>query len=826
MATSGAMSTDNQYIKYTISITQNSQNVTSNTSNVTVSVRFYRTNTGYTTYGRGTVYCKINGTTYSASVTTSHKITNSGIVLFTKTLNISHNSDGTKTLTCSAWIDHSRVESSEQSYSQTLTTIPRKSTLSVGNGTLGTAQTLTVTRQSTSFTHTITATCSGSSTTVCSKSTSTSISFTPPISWASKNTTGTSVSVTYKIETFNGSTSVGSTSYTKTCSIPSSVVPTVSFSVSDSTGYLSTYGGYVQGQSKFQISISASGIRGSTIKSYSTSANGSKYTASSFTTEVIRNSGTSTITATVTDSRGRTASASKSVTVLAYSTPKITSMTVIRCSSNGTANSSGAYLGITFSSSVTSLSSKNTATYTVQYKKTSESSYTSATLTNYANNYSVTNGSYVFAADTTSSYDVIFKVTDNFTSSSKTAEGGTTSKTFSFLQNGTGIAFGKVAENEGFEVEWPSTFNGATSFGAPVYNQYGERIDNEFVKSSLTTSLLDYAENLSHNGFFCVTLGGSSYTANDLPTTPGYWEYGSAIIFRREASSIYVVLVDCLGQIATNGINNSNAWNGWRTHVNSNGGVMTGTLTNKATNNYLGQFRFNAHWMGIYSDTTYATRYGWIGYNSSFTAMCLVNETGNLEFNIRDSTYRIIFVADATDGSQASLRATPTGTIYLGNASYKWKAVYASSGSIVTSDRKQKKDFAEFDEKYENLFFDLKPTLYRFIDNNSNRIHSGFIAQDVEESLEENGLTALDFAAFCKDKAIVVEKDENGEDVEINKLDEDGNQVYDYSLRYEEFIALNTHMLQKAYAKIDEQQKQIDSLQAQIDELKLLIASK
>ena len=82
MATSSAMKTSNQYVKYKITITQNSRDINNNKSNVTVSVRFYRTNTGYTTYGSGTVYCKINGTKYSAAVEPSQKITNSGIVLF------------------------------------------------------------------------------------------------------------------------------------------------------------------------------------------------------------------------------------------------------------------------------------------------------------------------------------------------------------------------------------------------------------------------------------------------------------------------------------------------------------------------------------------------------------------------------------------------------------------------------------------------------------------------------------------------------------------------------------------------------------------------
>ena len=157
MATSSAMSTSNQYIKYTISITQNRQKTENNTSNVTVSVRFYRTNTGYTSYGTGTVYCKINGTQYTASVTPSQKITNSGIVLFTKTLDISHDSDGKKTLTCSAWISHEVVTSSEQSYSQALSTIYRASvpTVSASSVMMGNTLTINTNRKSSSFTHTL-----------------------------------------------------------------------------------------------------------------------------------------------------------------------------------------------------------------------------------------------------------------------------------------------------------------------------------------------------------------------------------------------------------------------------------------------------------------------------------------------------------------------------------------------------------------------------------------------------------------------------------------------------------------------------------------------
>lgn len=455
MGWSSNMSTTNQYIVYEIGITQNSQSITNNTSNVTVQVWVTRTNSGYTTYGTGTVYCRINGALYSASITPSQKITNSGIYIFSTTLNIPHNSDGTKTLTCSAWISHERFSSNEQSYSQTLSTIPRKSELAVSNGTLGTTQTLTVTRKSTSFTHTITYTCGSYSGTICDKSTSTSISWTPPLEFANGEPNGGSVYISLKIETFNGSTSIGSNTYSITCAIPTSVVPTVSFTVGDAMGYLSTYSAYVQTKSKFQIAITAAGVYSSTIKSYSTSVDGKTFSDSSFTTDVIKNSGTLTITVTVTDSRGRTATTSKTVTVLAYVGPKISSFSVKRCNSSGGSDSAGAYLGLTFSASITALNSKNTAAYVVKYKKKTDRSYTSATLSSYAGSYSVSNGTYVFAASTSSSYDVILEVTDAFSTANKSGEGSSITKLFSWLNQGLGWAFGKVAEfKDALEVAW------------------------------------------------------------------------------------------------------------------------------------------------------------------------------------------------------------------------------------------------------------------------------------------------------------------------------------------------------------------------------------
>lgn len=224
MATSGAMSTSNQYIKYTITITQNSQSIEDNTSNVTVSVRFYRTNTGYESYGSGNVYCKIDGIEYSQGVVWTQKITNSGIVLFSKTLNISHGSDGTKKLTCSAWISHEVVTSSEQSYSQTLSTIYRASKPTCSkSATMKGTLTINTNRNSASFTHTLKYTFGGTTETIATGVGGSYPWTVPDLAHLCNNRLSDTCTIT--CITYNGSTKIGEETCTTTVNVPAKTVP-------------------------------------------------------------------------------------------------------------------------------------------------------------------------------------------------------------------------------------------------------------------------------------------------------------------------------------------------------------------------------------------------------------------------------------------------------------------------------------------------------------------------------------------------------------------------------------------------------------------------
>lgn len=454
MATSGSKSvavTSWDTLKFSWETT--SQSIVNNTSTISWKLQLISESNGRIDSSTSKKWSvTVNGTTYSG--TNSVGIANNTTkTLASGTTTITHNANGTKTFSYSfsqqfsITFSGTEIGTKSGSGSGTLDTIARKSTMSASNGTLGTAQTLTVTRYDSSFTHTITYKCGSATGTVATKSSSTSISFTPPLTLANQNTTGDSVSIVFTITTYTGSTSIGTNTKTITCSIPSSVNPTVSLSVSDSAGYASKYGAYVQGMSKFKVSITAAGSYGSTINSYKTTADGKTYTAASFTTNAVTGTGTLTINVTVTDSRGRTATASTTASVLAYTAPKITAFTVYRCDADGNGNSSGAYLAVRFSSSITALNNKNTAAYTLQYKKSSASSYTTVTLSSYAGQFSVSNGAYIFAAETGSSYNIIFTAADAFQRISKTATGSSIKKLWSALKSGLGFAFGKVAES-------------------------------------------------------------------------------------------------------------------------------------------------------------------------------------------------------------------------------------------------------------------------------------------------------------------------------------------------------------------------------------------
>lgn len=118
----------------------------------------------------------------------------------------------------------------------------------------------------------------------------------------------------------------------------------------------------------------------------------------------------------------------------------------------------------------------------------------------------------------------------------------------------------------------------------------------------------------------------------------------------------------------------------------------------------------------------------------------------------------------------------------LGFSDYRWTVLYAQTSTISTSDRAQKKDISYDMEKYDSLFKKLKPVNYKMKDGTSGRTHTGLIAQDIEQALQECGLTGQDLAAFVR-----APRDDGGAD---------------YGMRYEELIALCIYEIQKLQTKV------------------------
>lgn len=146
----------------------------------------------------------------------------------------------------------------------------------------------------------------------------------------------------------------------------------------------------------------------------------------------------------------------------------------------------------------------------------------------------------------------------------------------------------------------------------------------------------------------------------------------------------------------------------------------------------------------------------------------------------------------------------------LGCSSKKWNNIYATNGTIQTSDRTRKTDINNLEtQKAQALINGLNPVSYKMIDGTSGRTHYGFIAQDIEELMNTLNMNSSDFAGFIKSpKKITKYEDENGKKLK-KPIEEVVEGEYDYSLRYDEFIAPLIKVVQ-------EQQKEIEKLKEMI----------
>lgn len=504
LATSEAFDTSNQFIKFEIKVKENSYSVENNSSNVTVTVRFWRTN-GYTTYGNGTVYCYIYDTTYSQSVDSNDKITSDGIDLFTTTLDIPHNDDGTRTLNIAAYISHERFTSDSHAFYVDLTTIPRTSEFTCPTTwTLGQPITFKIDRKSSSFRDTLSYETSSTeySGDLYANISANTIEYTPPKNWANLYPNSIRGMVVFVLTTYDSNgNSIGSTRRNAWFVIPDNdndFLPKCSLSLTDTSSItvngtkkscLAYFGAYVAGVSTIRAKIAANGAYGSTIKSYSGTYPGGSFSSNQFDIPTRELSGSCKIKVSASDTRDRKCKAEGSANVVAYSPPSVTALSVHRCVSetDGTESDQGNFTQVKYGYAIYNIASttgnNNAKSVVLKYKKSSESNWTIKNLTESAYTGS---GSVIIQTSTDSSYDILLTVSDSITSSSKSTSVSTGYCIYHVPASGKGITFGGIAEGDGFNVKMPATFSGSISAGG---NYNGKYVTGTWLQTTQVTDL-------------------------------------------------------------------------------------------------------------------------------------------------------------------------------------------------------------------------------------------------------------------------------------------------------------------------------------------------
>lgn len=479
MATSGSFNTtayNGRYLQFTWSaLPRTADALEKNYTEISYALKGAGGSSG-TYYYAGNFRLVINGSTVYSTDNSNRIQLKIGTVVKSGTVKIYHNSDGTKTFSASASAAvYSYSTNCSGSNTWTLNPIPRVSDLSVSEETIpadgATEVTATATKKSSSFTDTITVILGSYSKTVTS-----GVAFTIPEEWINA-ISGTSAVATVKVTTKSGSTVIGSKSVDLTVTVPEDIKPSVSsITVAEAVSSVTAAFGnrFVRTLSQLNVSIDAAGVYGSTIKSYATTIEGVNYVGQAFNSNALNTSGTVAIKTTVTDSRGRTATLTKNITVVDYFSPTITDMTYYPCNADGTQNSSGTYTKVLISGKIASVASQNARTLTLKYKATTAETYTTRTVA--ISSYTFDVEVIIANTDPTVTYIYIAELSDKIGSTSFKISTGI--PVISRHAGGDGVTLFEEATGAGFKVggKKDATFTGDILIDDPTLEELWESV--------------------------------------------------------------------------------------------------------------------------------------------------------------------------------------------------------------------------------------------------------------------------------------------------------------------------------------------------------------
>ncbi len=313
-----------------------------------------------------------------------------------------------------------------------------------GTGELGKILTISTAAQASGFTHKLTWKF-GSQSGVIAEAAATGASWTPDISLAAQIPNAVSGAAVITCTTYQGTAVIGEPqSVSVTLTVPASVVPTASASWTDTSGAYSALGVFTQNVTKLSVEVTGTGAQGSSITAAAVTLGGKSYTGG-----VITDSGSLTLTVTVTDSRGRTGSRSYTVAVAPYAAPQLT-LSASRCDASGNADDTGEYAAVTLTGETVQVNGQNTAALTLSYGSASQSICVAV---------GAFSETVIIPAPSTASLSISAVLSDRLLTASRSMTLSTGYATMDLLKGGKGIALGKSATREGLDCAMPAYFS-------------------------------------------------------------------------------------------------------------------------------------------------------------------------------------------------------------------------------------------------------------------------------------------------------------------------------------------------------------------------------
>lgn len=490
--------------------------------------------------------------------------TNSSLLIFGKDYVVNHDGNGNKTVNISFKVDINvgGYGSATVSLSIPLPQIHRASDVSASTGTIGSAMTINISRKNSAFTHTVKYSFGSKSGTIATN-VGTSCSWTPPADLATVIPNATAGIGGITVDTYSGSTKIGSKTAQLILNVPSSMTPKLgSITLTDSNtavkNLLNTANTFAEIVSDIKVAFnSATGVQGSTITDYhaeivnknqSTSANNGNL-------GLMKWNGSAQVKAWVTDSRGRSSNAvTTNITVLEYFLPTLT-FTAIR----GDTNQSSDKIVVSRTAKIAPLKIGNTqknsfklSFKTAPFGTTTYTADTGAGVNDKVTN-TLTNSKATLSGtfDIGKSYEVYGVLEDALTSSGTVKAPPVSPEKMVMGMAETAVSFGKYPENtNAVDSDWVFKYK-----NKDIQHHRLSANDGSAILLSNGTDL----NTVTESGFY------RGYNLVHAPLTAG-WHY--IRVSRHEGTSwIVQEAIEYGGNISAFRVKRDNSWQSWKQYA-------------------------------------------------------------------------------------------------------------------------------------------------------------------------------------------------------------------------------------------------------------------